>query len=95
MKVYPISKVKASLIYRFKLITGFIFGAALLAACATTTPPQGQGQNYPPVAGQYPMPNGQTPPPIQNPNKGTPKETAQSKLYAKCRFWPNASLYER
>ncbi|MBL4869378.1 MAG: penicillin-binding protein activator, partial [Robiginitomaculum sp.] len=46
-----------------------------IAACATTTPPQGQGQTYPPIAGQYP--NGQVPPPIQNPNKDTPKDTTQ------------------
>ena len=76
MRVYPVSSAKASLIHKFRIFLALLFSAAILSACATTPPPQrGQNQNYPPIAGKIPRPNGPTQPVTKAPDtkKPTPK----------------------
>lgn len=53
MQVYPVSVLKASLFAALKPFLALFISATLLSACATTTPPNRQGQTYP---GNYPPP---------------------------------------
>ena len=77
MRVYPVLRAKASLLNRFRFFLAAFMGTALLAACTTTTPPR--GQNYPPIAGQYPRPQGEVPTVPQTPGPTQPGPAAEPK----------------